>query len=443
MPTNITVPSIADSITSGVISKWHKKDGDFVNRDEELLDLETDKVTMPILAPEAGVLKRSASEGDTVNVGQVIGAIEAGSAGAASKPAPAAAKAEAASPTPPKASAPVAVAPAPAVAAPAPKASPAPTTNGSAAPSANANSGQDVFATPLAKKLAAEHNVDLSRLTGTGGAGRIREQDVLAFVQSRGSDAAPSAARPSSPAAAPSAGATREKMTPLRQRIAQRLVQAQHAAAMLTTFNEVDMGAVMDLRKSYKEDFEKKHGIGLGFMGFFVKATVSALKAFPMVNAYIVEEAGQLMIEKHPSCDIAVAVSTPKGLVVPVLRQCESRSMAQIESGIKDLAVRGRDGKLGLDEMQGGTFTITNGGVFGSLLSTPILNAPQSAILGMHTIKNRPAEYPVGSGQVAIRPMMYLALSYDHRIIDGAEAVQFLVRIKQNIEDPQRLLLEI
>ncbi|MGH7245083.1 MAG: 2-oxoglutarate dehydrogenase complex dihydrolipoyllysine-residue succinyltransferase [Phycisphaerales bacterium] len=442
MPTNITVPSIADSITSGVISKWHKKDGDFVNRDEELLDLETDKVTMPILAPEAGVLKRSASEGDTVNVGQIIGAIEAGSAAAANKPAPAATKAEAASPTPPKAAAPVAVAAAP-VAAPLaskPAASPvsAPIANGSAG-----HAGNDVFATPLAKKLAAEHNVDLGKLTGTGGAGRIREQDVLAFVQSRGSGGA-SASRPAAAATpAPGAGATREKMSPLRQRIAQRLVHAQHAAAMLTTFNEVDMGAVMELRKTYKEEFEKKHGIGLGFMGFFVKASVSALKAFPMVNAYIVEDGGQLLVEKHASCDIAVAVSTPKGLVVPVLRSSEAKSMAQIESGIKDLAVRGRDGKLSLDEMQGGTFTITNGGVFGSLLSTPILNAPQSAILGMHTIKNRPIEYPVGSGQVAIRPMMYLALSYDHRIIDGAEAVQFLVRIKQSIEDPQRLLLEV
>jgi 2-oxoglutarate dehydrogenase E2 component (dihydrolipoamide succinyltransferase) len=440
MPTNITVPSIADSITSGVISKWHKKDGDFVNRDEELLDLETDKVTMPILAPEAGVLKRSASEGDTVNVGQVIGAIEAGAAGSKPAPAPAPAKAEAATPTPPKPATPVAVAPAPTAQRPmsTPAAEPAPTTNGS-----GVGGGHEVFATPLAKKLAAEHNVDLARLTGTGGAGRIREQDVLAFVQSRGSGSA----SPSKPAAAatpaPGAGATREKMSPLRQRIAQRLVHAQHAAAMLTTFNEVDMGAVMELRKTYKEDFEKKHGTGLGFMGFFVKAAVSALKAFPMVNAYIVEEGGQLLVEKHTSCDIAVAVSTPKGLVVPVLRQCETKSVAQIEAGIKDLAVRGRDGKLGLEEMQGGTFTITNGGVFGSLMSTPILNAPQSAILGMHAIKNRPMEYPVGSGLVAIRPMMYLALSYDHRIIDGAEAVQFLVRIKQNIEDPQRLLLEI
>jgi 2-oxoglutarate dehydrogenase E2 component (dihydrolipoamide succinyltransferase) len=314
---------------------------------------------------------------------------------------------------------------------------------------APAAAATEVHATPLAKKLAEEHNVDLSRVVATGGGGRIREQDVLAFVQARNSgvpssaSASNGAARASAPAGPAPSGATREKMTPIRQRIAQRLVQAQHTAAMLTTFNEVDMGEVMALRKTYKEDFEKKHGVGLGFMGFFVKAAVSALKAFPLVNASIVEEGGSLMIEKHGSCDIAVAVSTPKGLVVPVLRNCESRSVAQVEAGIKDLATRGRDGKLGLDEMQGGTFTITNGGVFGSLMSTPILNSPQSAILGMHAIKNRPVEYPAASGQIAIRPMMYLALSYDHRIIDGAEAVQFLVRIKQCIEDPQRLLLEV
>jgi 2-oxoglutarate dehydrogenase E2 component (dihydrolipoamide succinyltransferase) len=433
MPTNITIPSIAESITTGVLSKWHKKDGDFVNRDEELLDLETDKVTMPILAPEAGVLKRMAGEGDTVNVGQVVGAIEAGAA--PSKPA-------ASAPTPAPAAAPAAK---PAQPAPAPSA-PKPATVPVVAPAAAAT---EVHATPLAKKLAEEHNVDLSRVVATGGGGRIREQDVLAFVQARnsgvpsGAPASNGAARVAAPAGPAPSGATREKMTPIRQRIAQRLVQAQHTAAMLTTFNEVDMGEVMALRKTYKEDFEKKHGVGLGFMGFFVKAAVSALKAFPLVNASIVDEGGQLFIEKHASCDIAVAVSTPKGLVVPVLRNCESRGVAQVEAGIKDLATRGRDGKLGLDEMQGGTFTITNGGVFGSLMSTPILNSPQSAILGMHAIKNRPVEYPAASGQIAIRPMMYLALSYDHRIIDGAEAVQFLVRIKQCIEDPQRLLLEV
>lgn len=438
MPTNITIPSIAESITTGVLSKWHKKDGDFVNRDEELLDLETDKVTMPILAPEAGVLKRMAGEGDTVNVGQVVGAIEAGAAPskpAAPAPTPAPAAAPAAKPAEASRSVPAPAQPAPKPAS-VPVAAPAP-------------AATEVHATPLAKKLAEEHNVDLSRVVATGGGGRIREQDVLAFVQARnsgvpaGAPASNGAARVAAPAGPAPAGSTREKMTPIRQRIAQRLVQAQHTAAMLTTFNEVDMGEVMALRKTYKEDFEKKHGVGLGFMGFFVKAAVSALKAFPLVNASIVEEGGALMIEKHASCDIAVAVSTPKGLVVPVLRNCESRGVAQIESGIKDLATRGRDGKLGLDEMQGGTFTITNGGVFGSLMSTPILNAPQSAILGMHAIKNRPVEYPASSGQIAIRPMMYLALSYDHRIIDGAEAVQFLVRIKQCIEDPQRLLLEV
>ena len=275
----------------------------------------------------------------------------------------------------------------------------------------------------------------------------------LDYVQSgRNGTATPPAApaRAPAPAAAPaprpalgSRGLSRERMSPLRQRIAARLVQAQHTAAMLTTFNEVDMSAVMELRKQYKEEFEKKHGIGLGFMSFFVKAAVGALRAFPKVNGFIVEDEGVPAIESHDYCDVAVAVSTPKGLVVPVLRSAETLSFAAIEQGIKDLANRAKEGKLSLEDMQGGTFTITNGGVFGSLMSTPILNPPQSAILGMHAIKPRPVEHPVGSGQVAIRPMMYLALSYDHRIIDGSEAVQFLVRIKQAIEDPQRLLLEV
>ncbi|NUQ67875.1 MAG: dihydrolipoyllysine-residue succinyltransferase, partial [Phycisphaerales bacterium] len=267
------------------------------------------------------------------------------------------------------------------------------------------------------------------------------------FVESR----KPAAATAAAPAKAPSSAkattgprdAAREKMTPLRQRIAQRLVQSQQTAAILTTFNECDMGAVMDLRKRYKDDFEKKHGIALGFMGFFVKAVVQGLKAFPLVNAFIVEENGQPMIERHNYCDVAIAVSTPKGLVVPVIRNADTLSLAEIELAIKDLATRARDGKLTLDEMQGGTFTITNGGVFGSLLATPIINPPQSGILGMHTIKSRPVEYPVGSGQIALRPMMYVALSYDHRIIDGAESVQFLIKVKQAIEDPQRLLLDV
>lgn len=417
MAVDIVIPSAGESVTQGVIAAWRKKDGEYVKRDEEVLDLETDKVTLAVTAPAAGILKRGAKEGDTVAVGAVVGSVETSEAPAN---VPVAASAPGA-PAGAKASGPAPVAGTPAEA--------------------------DVRATPLAKKTAEQLRVDLSKVHGTGPGGRVREQDVIhaAKPASNGSHApgvpAPSGASASSPAIPRSGGVTREKMTMIRQRIAQRLVQAQHTAAMLTTFNEVDMGAVMELRKSYKEEFEKKHGVGLGFMGFFVKAAVSALRAFPLVNASIVEEGGQLMIERHESCDIAVAVSTPKGLVVPVIRNCESLSFAGVESAIKDLATRGRDGKLSLDEMQGGTFTITNGGIFGSLMSTPILNPPQSAILGMHAIKNRPVEYPAGSGQMALRPMMYLAVSYDHRIIDGAEAVQFLVRIKQAIEDPQRLLL--
>ncbi len=420
MAVDIVIPSAGESVTQGVIAAWRKKDGDFVKRDEEVLDLETDKVTLAVTAPAAGVLKRGAKEGDTVAVGAVVGSVEPSEAPAAAPVTTPAAAAGAS--TVAKASSP--------------------------APVAASHAESDVRATPLAKKTAEQLQVDLSKVQGTGPGGRVREQDVIhaAKPATNGTHASSTPAITASPSASSSpvsrsGGVTREKMTMIRQRIAQRLVQAQHTAAMLTTFNEVDMGAVMDLRKQHKEEFEKKHGIGLGFMGFFVKAAVAALRSFPLVNASIVEEGGQLMIEKHESCDIAVAVSTPKGLVVPVIRNCESLSFAGVENAIKDLAVRGRDGKLSLEEMQGGTFTITNGGVFGSLMSTPILNPPQSAILGMHAIKNRPIEYPAGSGQVALRPMMYLAVSYDHRIIDGAEAVQFLVKIKQAIEDPQRLLL--
>ena len=295
---------------------------------------------------------------------------------------------------------------------------------------------------PSARKLADEFHIKVDHLIGTGPGNRIREQDVLAAIQSQ-NGAAPAAPNAADGASKGNRSTARERMTPLRQRIASRLVEAQHTAAMLTTFNEVDMTAVMDLRKAYKEEFEKKHTVGLGFMGFFVKASASALQAFPLVNACLVHDGEQTLIEKHAYCDIAVAVSTPRGLVVPVLRNTESMSLANVESGIKSLAARAKDGKLALEDMQGGTFTITNGGVFGSLMSTPILNAPQSAILGMHAIKPRAVEFPAASGQVAIRPMMYLALSYDHRIIDGAEAVQFLVHIKKAIEDPQRLLLAL
>jgi 2-oxoglutarate dehydrogenase E2 component (dihydrolipoamide succinyltransferase) len=448
MPIDIVIPTVGESITSGVLAKWLKGDGDVAAKDEVVAEVETDKITLELRAPEAGVLKRLAKEGDTVEVGAVVGTVDP--AGASNgKPAGAGSSAKAESATA------VASPPARTAAPPAaPKAAPAP-----AAPVSNgSDSDRDARATPLARKLAIEHKLDLSRIPGTGAGGRVREQDVLAVVQGKqdrapsaqagsprpaGGTAAtpgPSATQPPAPGSRP---VTRERMSPLRTRIASRLVEAQHTAAMLTTFNEADMGGVLELRKQYKEDFEKKHGIGLGFMSFFIKAAVQALKAFPLVNAYIVDDGGQPAIEKHAYFDIAVAVSTPKGLVVPVVRNCETLSFAQIEAAIKDLATRAKGGKLSLEEMQGGTFTITNGGVFGSLLSTPILNPPQSAILGMHAIKNRAVEDPKNPGQIALRPMMYLALSYDHRIVDGSEAVQFLVKIKQAIEDPQRLLLEL
>jgi len=435
MAVEIVMPQAGESVTSGVIAQWLKKPGDYVKRDEEVVSVETDKVNLGVPAPAAGVLTElRVKVGDTVAIGQVLAVIdEKATAGA---PAPAAkAPAPAAASTP----APAAVVAAAPVAA-------AATSNGLGA------SHEDVRATPLAKKVAAEHGVDIAVIQGgTGAGGRIREQDVIGFVESRkGSTAAlavtasePAAAAPPASAASNRAGATRERMTPLRQRIAQRLVYSKQVTAMLTTFNEADMTNVMELRKSYKDDFEKKHGIGLGFMSFFVKAVVRALQEMPMVNASIVDDNGQMAIEKHSYCDVAIAVSTPKGLVVPVLRNADTMSFAQIEQGIKDLATKARDGKLTLEEMQGGTFTITNGGVFGSLMATPIINPPQSGILGMHAIKNRPIEYPTGSGQVAVRPMMYLALSYDHRIIDGSESVGFLVKVKNYIEDPRRLLLEI
>lgn len=435
MSVNIVIPAAGESVTSGVLSRWVKKNGDFVKRDETVLELETDKVNLEVPAPAAGVLSITVAEGATVTIGQIVGAIDE----------------KAAAPTPVSAAA--IPAPGAPIGTPAPVAEPKPATPVAAKSATNApqpssinatsNPGvhdDDVRATPLARKLADELHVDISRLLGTGPGGRIREQDVLAAAQAH---AGTNGSAPKPMLTAPR-GVVRERMSPLRQRIAQRLVQAQHTAAMLTTFNECDMTAVMDLRKQYKEEFEKKHAIGLGFMGFFVKAVVSALEAYPLVNASIIDdEQGHPAIEKHEYCDVAVAVSTPKGLTVPVLRDCQDLSVAQIERGIKELATKARDGKLTLEEIQGGTFTITNGGIYGSLMSTPILNPPQSGILGMHSIKNRAVEHPAGSGQVAIRPMMYLALSYDHRIIDGAQAVQFLVHVKNAIESPTRLLLEI
>lgn len=448
MATQIVIPTVGESVTSGVVASWRKKEGDLVQRDEVVMDFETDKITMEITAPAAGVLHPSAKEGDQVAIGGVVGTVEEGGPlhrdGATPASTPVAQD-------PPRSGGP----PAGPTGAPATSPIPPPEFHDALA----SDSGAGVRATPLARKVALELGVDLARVPGSGAGGRIREEDVHKFAKtgSAGSPLPPAAktmppaarSEPSRsvPAAAPAPGSrrsTRERMSPLRQRVAARLVEAQRTAAMLTTFNECDMSAVLALRAQHKESFEKKHGVALGFMSFFIRAAVNALRAYPLVNAFIVQdEDGQAAVEKHDYCDIAIAIAGPKGLVVPVIRGCETLSMAAIESAVKDLAGRARDGKLTLEQMQGGTFTITNGGVFGSLMSTPILNPPQSAILGMHAIKNRPVEDPKNPGQVVIRAMMYLALSYDHRVIDGADAVRFLVRIKECIEDPQRLLLEI
>ncbi|TVQ62325.1 MAG: 2-oxoglutarate dehydrogenase complex dihydrolipoyllysine-residue succinyltransferase [Phycisphaerales bacterium] len=460
MATDIVIPTVGESVTSGVVAAWLKSDGDYVERDEPVMELETDKVTMEIPAPAAGVLKRGASEGDDVEVGAVVGTIdesaEKPAGGSASEQKPAAKREGGSDADGGGAKGAVATEPKPhgeskaseakasesqVPAKQAPSAS-APNTNGTAN---GASAGGGAFsATPLAKKLADERGLDLSRVVGTGAGGRIREQDVLAALQAGTASGGGGSGGSASAGGGASRATSVERMSPMRQRIASRLVEAQHTAAMLTTFNECDMSAVLSLRKQYKDRFGEQHGVGLGFMSFFVKACVNALRAFPLVNAYITEdEQGKPSIQKHDYCDIALAVASPKGLVVPVLRNCETLSFAGIERGVKELATKARDGKITLEDMTGGTFTITNGGIFGSLMSTPILNPPQSAILGMHAIKNRAVEHPSKPGEVAIRPMMYLALSYDHRIVDGAEAVQFLVKIKEAIEDPQRLMLEL
>jgi 2-oxoglutarate dehydrogenase E2 component (dihydrolipoamide succinyltransferase) len=412
MAVDITIPSPGESITEVSLSGWLKGDGTYVEKDELLAEIESDKATLELRAPAAGTLKISTAKGDGIKVGAVVASIDTN--GAAAKPA--------------------AAAPAPAAAA-----TPAAHASGSSSPA---------LVSSVAKKVAAEKGVDLAGIAGSGPSGRVMKDDVLAATtkaptasaEPKPAKAAPIAAAAPAPIVAGSRGMRREKMTKLRQKIAERLVHAQHTAAMLTTFNEVDMSEVMRLRGEHKEGFEKQHGVGLGFMSFFVKAAVSALRKYPRVNAYIAGQGAEMEIEHHDYCDVAVAVGTEKGLVVPVLRNAETMSFAQIEATIKDFALRAKDGKLSVDEMTGGTFTISNGGVYGSLMSTPILNPPQSGILGMHAIKKRAVEDPRNPGQVAIRPMMYLALSYDHRIIDGAEAVGFLIHIKDMIEKPERLL---
>ncbi|MBR1091548.1 2-oxoglutarate dehydrogenase complex dihydrolipoyllysine-residue succinyltransferase [Bradyrhizobium manausense] len=413
--TEIRVPTLGESVTEATIGRWFKKAGDAVAVDEPLVELETDKVTIEVPAPSAGTLSEIiAADGTTVAVGALLGQITDG-AGAA-KPAPAPAKPAAAAP------APAAAAPAAAAAAKAPPA--------------------DAPLAPSVRKLSAETGVDASTVPGSGKDGRVTKGDMLAAIERAASAPTPvnqPAAAVQVRAPSPADDAAREeriKMTRLRQTIARRLKDVQNTAAMLTTFNEVDMTNVMALRAHYKDAFEKKHGSKLGFMGFFTKAVVQALKDIPAVNAEI--DGTDLIYKNY--YHIGVAVGTDKGLVVPVVRDCDNKSIADIEKSIADFGRRARDGQLKIDEMQGGTFTITNGGIYGSLMSTPILNAPQSGILGMHKIQERPM---VVGGKIEVRPMMYLALSYDHRVIDGKEAVTFLVRVKESLEDPARLVLDL
>ena len=412
MAVEIKVPTLGESVTEATVAKWLVKTGDRVAVDQPLCELETDKVTVEVNASVAGTIAELAvEEGASVQVGGVLCHIEAGAAGAAG-----------------------AVAPKPAAAPAAPKPAPAP------APAATAPAGANLAASgPAPRKLAEEKGVSATAIQPTGKDGRATKEDVLAALSSIPSAAAPAAAAKPAAPGGPRLKADREervKMTRLRRTIANRLKEAQNTAAMLTTFNEVDMTAVMALRDRLKDDFEKKHGARLGFMSFFVKACIAGLKELPAVNAEI--EGDELVYKNY--YDIGVAVGTPQGLVVPVLRDADVLDFAGVEKGIGDLGRKARDGKLSIADLTGGTFTISNGGVYGSLMSTPILNPPQSAILGMHKIQQRPM---VVGGEIKARPMMYLALSYDHRIIDGREAVLFLVKVKDCIEDPERLLLGV
>jgi 2-oxoglutarate dehydrogenase E2 component (dihydrolipoamide succinyltransferase) len=450
MPAEIRVPPLGESLVDAVVGQWLKQEGDAVSRGETLVELETDKVNLDVTASDDGVLSQIAKQaGDVVTVGEVLavvatdgvavtptnGAKETPAAAAAPPPAP-----EAAAPAANGQTAPPPVAPPP-VPAPQPGVAAAP------APAPTAFDLGAGRAAPAVRRLAEEHQVDLNTLPGSGPGGRITREDVLAATAqpsavSRQPSAPPTPA-PAAPAPSPQPRPTpiqdsreeRVRFTRRRQTIAARLVQAQQTAAMLTTFNEIDLTAVMDVRSRRKDAFKEKHGVGLGFMSFFTKAAVGALKAFPQVNAELQGE--ELVLKKY--YDVGIAVGVDEGLVVPVVRDADRKSFAQIEREIGELARKARDGSLALAELQGGTFTITNGGIYGSLLSTPILNYPQVGILGMHAIQQRPV---VRDGEIAARPMMYVALSYDHRVVDGREAVQFLVRIKELVEDPETLLIE-
>lgn len=424
MTIEVKVPQLPESVSEATVVSWHKSAGDAVKRDENLVDLETEKVVLEVPAPKDGVLTEILkNDGDTVEADDVLGIVDpeaspesgdgdgAGESGSGAAAAKGAEKEEAEAPAPAGE-----------------KAEPAP------------SGGEEPKTSPAVRKLLAEHDLDASQIKGTGKDGRVVKEDVLKHIEERKSpkstEPAGESKAPPAPSPASERGERREAMSRLRATVASRLKDAQNTAAMLTTFNDVNLQAVMDLRNRYKEAFEEKHGVRLGMMSFFAKAAVEGLKRYPVVNAYV--EGDEIVY--HDYQDIGIAVASPRGLVVPVVRDVDDKSLAEIELEINQLGKKARDGKITMEELTGGTFTITNGGVFGSMLSTPILNPPQSAILGMHRIEKRPV---AENGEVVIRPMMYLAVTYDHRIIDGADAVRFLVTIKEMLEDPARLLLQI
>jgi len=452
MKVPIKIPAVGESITEATVAQWVKKDGDTVKRDEIILVLETDKASVEVVAESAGRLSVKTKEGQTVPIGSVVGEIDSDGAGAAAAPA---------SPKPTSAPPPITAKPTapPPPTRPAPSAQPIATFSEATQPNykiqpvtatPNVSATPNVTATPplspAVRRVVEEQRIDVTGMTGTGKDGRLTKGDLMGGAASNAA-AAPAAKAPMAAPAKPTSlpqpkvhagaqGTTREPMSKLRQTIARRLVEAQHTAAILTTFNEVDMTNVMALRAKYKDKFKDKYGINLGFMGFFVKAAIEALKNFPRVNAFI---EGTDVLFNH-FYNIGIAVGTEKGLIVPVVKNADMLSIAEVEQSIKHYAEKARDGKISLDDLAGGTFTISNGGVYGSLMSTPILNPPQSAILGLHKIEERPVAI---QGKVEVRPMMYVALSYEHRIIDGAESVSFLVKIKEGIEDPTRLLIEV
>ena len=407
MAFEVRFPAVGESVTEGAVYRWHKKDGDFINRDDVLLEVETDKATVEIVAEASGKLAIKKKEGETVAVGEVLATLDTEAKGGELPKVVEPTKADLVKTTP------------------VPGAQP------------NVKSGEKPLS-PAVQRMAAEHQIDTSKVDGTGRDGRITKTDMVSAM-SKGAAPASAATKPVAPKSSISSGPRaerREKMSRIRSKIAERLVAAQHNAAMLTTFNEIDMSKLMELRNQYKDKFKEAHGVNLGFMSFFVKAAVEALKTFPAINGWI--EGDEIVY--HDYYDVGVAVSTERGLMVPVVRDCDKLSFAEIEQAILGYSTKARDGKISLDDLSGGTFTVSNGGVFGSLLSTPILNPPQSAILGMHKTEKRAV---VVNDQIVIRPMMYVAMSYDHRIVDGKEAVSFLVKIKDAIEDPARLLLGV